>query len=61
MKADDLAPAPSRPSQVVVIGLADVDASTPARAYFEAFRWEPPAIDPQVLAASAFLAFLGDA
>lgn len=60
MKADDLAPAPSRPSQVV-IGLADVDASTPARAYFEAFRWEPPAIDPQVLAASAFLAFLESA
>jgi hypothetical protein len=51
----DTAPAPP-----VVIGLADDDAQRPTDAYFAAFRWEPPPIDPVSLSASVFLTMLDD-
>ena len=54
MERADAAPAP------VVIGLADDDAHRPAEAYFAAFRWEPPPIDPTSLSASVFLTMLDD-
>lgn len=47
-------------ADAVVNGLADEDAVRPARAYFAAFQWEPPLIDPTTLTAAVFLAMLDD-
>ena len=54
MKADELSAPPSR----VVVGLAESDAARSARAYFEAFRWEPLAVDPEILTSAAFFRLL---
>lgn len=48
------------PHAELATGLNEDEARTPARAYFAAFRWEPPLIDPAWVTASAFLAFLDD-
>jgi hypothetical protein len=44
-----------------VRGLSADDERKTADAYFAAFRWEPPAIDPAWLTAADFLSMLDDA
>lgn len=44
----------------VVVGLSVEESGASTRAYFAAFRWEPPIIDPTWLTASEFLALLDD-
>ena len=59
----DPARRPARSSddtRVLVVGLSADEGRASARDYFAAFRWEPPAIDPAWLTASAFLALLDD-
>jgi hypothetical protein len=57
--ADDV---PTSPRDArVVRGLSADDERQTADAYFAAFRWEPPAIDPAWLTAADFLSMLDDA
>ena len=60
MKLVDAPPA-SGPDPRAVANLAEEDARMPVAQYFFSFRWEPPAIDPETISASAFLAMLDDA
>jgi hypothetical protein len=54
--------APTDPRDArVVRGLSADDEQQIAAAYFAAFRWEPPAIDPAWLTAADFLSMLDDA
>jgi hypothetical protein len=58
-RPDDAPPSPR--DARVVRGLSADDARQTADAYFAAFRWEPPAVDPAWLTAADFLSMLDDA
>jgi hypothetical protein len=57
VRRDESAPVPA---PELLAGLSDDERRIPAREYFAAFRWEPPAIDPTWLTASKFLALLDE-